>query len=80
MQTQDSPSKHWCPESVNTVLHVKDGDKIKVNCTRSMDPSTIAVIAIVVGAGSEIISLLPIKANGWIQLIFTALKTLFPKK
>jgi hypothetical protein len=45
-----------------------------------MDPSTIAVIAIVVGAGSEIISLLPIKPNGWIQLIFSALKTLFPKK
>jgi len=56
------------------------GDKIKVNCTRSMDPSTITVIAIVVGAGSEIISLLPIKPNSWIQLIFTALRTLFPKK
>jgi len=56
------------------------GDKIKVNCTRSMDPSTIAIIAIVVGAGSELLTLLPIKSNSWIQLIFSALKTLFPKK
>ena len=47
---------------------------------RSMDPSTIAIIAIVVGAGSEVLSLLPVKSNGWIQLIFSALKTLFPKK
>ena len=80
MQTQDSPFKHWRPGNVNTVLHMRDGDKIKVNCTRFMDPSTVAAIAIVVGAGSEIISLLPIKPNSWIQLIFTALKTLFPKK
>ena len=45
-----------------------------------MDPSTIAIIGIVVAAGSEVISLLPIKSNGWLQLIFSALKTLFPKK
>ena len=45
-----------------------------------MDPSTIAIIAVVVGAGSEVLSLLPVKSNGWIQLIFSALKTLFPKK
>ena len=80
MQTQDNPFRHWRPGNVDTFSHMREGDKIKVNRTRSMDPSTIAVIAIVVGAGSEIISLLPIKANGWIQLIFTTLKTLFPKK
>ena len=45
-----------------------------------MDPSTIAVIAVIAGAGSELLSLLPIKSNSWLQLIFSALKTLFPKK
>jgi hypothetical protein len=45
-----------------------------------MDPTTIAAIAIVIGAGSEIISLLPIKENGWIQLVIKALKVVFPKK
>ena len=42
--------------------------------------STVAVIAIIVAAGSEIIGLLPIKQNTWIQLIFKALVTLFPKR
>ena len=59
---------------------MKADDKIKVNCKRSMDPSTIAIIAAVVAAGSEIIGLLPIKSNSWVQLILNALKTLFPKK
>lgn len=45
-----------------------------------MDPTTAAVIAIVIAAGSEIISLLPIKENSWIQLILKALKVLFPKR
>jgi hypothetical protein len=45
-----------------------------------MDPTTAAVIAIVIAAGSEIISLLPIKENGWIQLLVKALKVLFPKR
>ena len=45
-----------------------------------MDPSTIAIIGIIVAAGSEVLSLLPIKPNGWVQLILTALKTVFPKK
>ena len=66
--------------SVYTALHVKPGDKIKGNCMRSMDPTTVAAIAIVIGAGSEIISLLPIKENSWIQLIIKALKVIFPKK
>lgn len=45
-----------------------------------MDPATIATIATVVAIGSEIIGLLPIKSNTWVQLILNALKTLFPKK
>ena len=45
-----------------------------------MDPTTVAIIWIIIGAGSEIIGMLPIKSNSWIQLILTALKTLSPKK
>jgi hypothetical protein len=45
-----------------------------------MDPTTAAVIAIVIAAGSEIIALLPIKENGWVQLIVKVLKMLFPKR
>jgi hypothetical protein len=45
-----------------------------------MDPTTAAVIAILIAAGSEIITLLPIKENSWIQLIVKALKIIFPKR
>ncbi len=45
-----------------------------------MDPTTAAVIAIVIAAGSEIIALLPVKENSWVQLIVKALKVLFPKR
>lgn len=45
-----------------------------------MDPTTTAVIAILVMAGSEIIALLPIKENSWVQLIIKALKVVFPKR
>jgi len=45
-----------------------------------MDPTTAAVIAIVIAAGSEIIALLPIKENGWLQVIMKALKVVFPKR
>lgn len=45
-----------------------------------MDPTTAAVIAILVMAGSEIIALLPIKENSWVQLIIKALKVVFPKR
>jgi hypothetical protein len=44
-----------------------------------MDPTTIAAIAIVIAAGSEIIGLLPVKENTWIQLILKELKVIFPK-
>jgi hypothetical protein len=45
-----------------------------------MDPTTAAVIAIIIAAGSEIITLLPIKENSWVQLIVKALKVVFPKR
>ena len=45
-----------------------------------MDPSTLAIIAIIVAAGSEIITLLPIRENSWVQLIIKALKVVFPKR
>lgn len=45
-----------------------------------MDPSTLAIIAILVAAGSEIIALLPIRSNSWIQLILKALRVIFPKR
>jgi hypothetical protein len=45
-----------------------------------MDPTTVAAIAIVVAAGSEIIALLPIRENSWVQLLLKALKVIFPKR
>ena len=45
-----------------------------------MDPTTAAVLAICVAAGSEIIALLPIRENSWIQLLIKLLKMLFPKR
>ncbi len=45
-----------------------------------MDPTTAAVIAIIIAAGSEIIALLPVKENSWVQLILKALKIIFPKR
>jgi hypothetical protein len=45
-----------------------------------MDPNTVAIVAIIVAAGSEIIGLLPIRSNSWVQLILKALKSIFPKR
>ena len=45
-----------------------------------MDPTTVAAIAIVVAAGSEIIALLPIRENSWVQLLIKVLKMIFPKR
>ena len=45
-----------------------------------MDPATIAIVAIIVAAGSEIIALSPLKSNSWLQLLFSALKSIFPKR
>lgn len=45
-----------------------------------MDPTTTAVIAIIIAAGSEIIALLPIRSNSWVQLLLSALRMAFPKR
>ena len=48
--------------------------------TPDMDPATIAIVAIIVAAGSEIIALSPLKSNSWIQLGLQALRLAFPKR
>jgi len=45
-----------------------------------MDPTTLAAVAILVAAGSEIIALLPIRENSWVQLLIKVLKLVFPKR
>jgi len=45
-----------------------------------LNPQTAATIAITVAAGSEILALLPIRSNSWIQLAFGVLKTVFPRR
>ena len=45
-----------------------------------MDSTTLAIIAIVIAAGSEIIALLPIRSNSWVQLLLSGLKSIFPKR
>jgi hypothetical protein len=46
----------------------------------AMNPETIAIIAVIIAAGSEIIALTPLKSNSWIQLLLTAARMAFPKK
>lgn len=46
----------------------------------NMDPNTVAIVAIIVAAGSEIIGLLPIRSNTWVQLIIGGLQSMFPKR
>ena len=46
----------------------------------AMSPETVAIIAIIIAAGSEIIALTPLKSNSWIQLLLTAARMAFPKK
>ncbi|MCE2839595.1 MAG: hypothetical protein LW834_22055 [Cyanobium sp. 49614_E6] len=45
-----------------------------------MSPETLAAIAIVVAAGSELIAISPLKSNSWIQLLLTAARMAFPKR
>jgi len=45
-----------------------------------MDPTVIAVVAIVAAAGSEIITLLPMRENSWIQLLVKVLNVIARKK
>jgi hypothetical protein len=45
-----------------------------------MDAQTVAVIAIIIAAGSEIIAISPLKSNSWVQLLLQALRLMFPKR
>jgi hypothetical protein len=45
-----------------------------------MSPETIAIIAIIIAAGSEIIAITPLKSNSWVQLLLQALRVVFPKR
>jgi hypothetical protein len=45
-----------------------------------MSAETLAIIAIIVAAGSEIIGMSSLKSNSWIQLLLQALKIMFPKR
>lgn len=45
-----------------------------------LNPQTAATIAIAVAAGSEILALLPIRSNSWIQLGLGVLRTVFPRR
>lgn len=45
-----------------------------------MTDQQIAVIAIVVAAGSELIGMSKLKSNSWIQLVLQALRLMFPKR
>jgi hypothetical protein len=45
-----------------------------------MDPTTAAIIAVIVAALSEAIALSPLRANSIIQLILQFLRLAFPKR
>jgi len=46
----------------------------------AMSPETLAAIAIIIAAGSELIAISPLKSNSWIQLLLQAAKLAFPKR
>ncbi len=45
-----------------------------------MTAEQVAILAVVIAAGSEIIALTPLRSNSWIQLLLQALKLMFPKR
>ena len=45
-----------------------------------MDPTAVAVIALLVACGSEIIALLPVRENSWVQLLVKLLNVIAKKK
>ena len=45
-----------------------------------MDSTTLATIAILCAAGSEILTLLPIRSNSWVQLVISILNAVARKK
>ena len=42
--------------------------------------TSLAIAALLVACGSEVIALLPIRENSWVQLGITVLKMAFPKR
>jgi hypothetical protein len=42
--------------------------------------TTVAIVAIIVAAGSEIIAISPLKSNSWVQLLLQAARLMFPKQ
>jgi hypothetical protein len=45
-----------------------------------MTEQHIAIIAIVIAAGSEIIGMSSLRSNSWVQLVLQVLRLAFPKK
>jgi hypothetical protein len=45
-----------------------------------MTAEQVAILAVIIAAGSEIIALTPWRSNSWIQLVLQALKLMFPKR
>jgi hypothetical protein len=45
-----------------------------------MTEEQIAVAAIIVAAGSEIIGMSKLRSNSWIQLVLQGLRLMFPKR
>ena len=46
-----------------------------------LTPEQVAIISIIIAAGSEIFALIPsMRSNSWAQLIMSILRTAFPKK
>jgi len=45
-----------------------------------MTEEQIAVAAVVIAAGSEIIGMSKLRSNSWIQLVLQGLRLLFPKR
>jgi len=45
-----------------------------------MTEQHVAIIAIIVAAGSEIIGMSSLRSNSWVQLVVRALRLAFPKK
>jgi len=45
-----------------------------------MTNEQLAVAAVVVAAGSEIIGMSPLRSNSWVQLLMQGLKIMFPRR
>lgn len=45
-----------------------------------MTDQQLAIAAIIIAAGSELIALSPLKSNSWIQLLLQAARLTFPRR